>query len=63
MEVNDDVPYKVNNLLLKMHRNRLQLQLLHQCNKMMLDHNDDVDQKNEMEYIHVDDDGDHAMMR
>jgi hypothetical protein len=22
---------------------------------MMLDHNDDVDQKNEMEYIHVDD--------
>jgi hypothetical protein len=30
---------------------------------MMLDHNDDVDQKNEMEYIHEDDDDDHAMMR
>jgi hypothetical protein len=29
----------------------------------MLDHNDDEDQKNEMEYIHENDDDDHAMMR
>lgn len=61
-EVNDDVPYKVNKCLPMMHMNQLLLQQQRPYNKMLSDHNDDENQKNEMEYIHVDDD-DHAMMR
>ncbi len=64
MEENDDVPYKVNKYQLMMYKNQQRLLQLHQYNKMMLDHNDDVDQKNERVYNHEnDDDDDHAMMR